>query len=141
MFIRLILKFLKPCPQLWCHYRKIGSKRAWVCTLCTRSDKKIKINNHKIFADSNSFLRSDFEHYKILMHSHPVLSRCDVINLKFGQERSWLVHHLQMMMKGWKWLFIEALRQIYWVLSTGFTNPEILILVLASLSLKLSKKT
>ena len=50
--------------------------------------EKIKINNHIIFEESNSFLRSVFEHYKILMPPHPFLPRCDVINPKFGQERA-----------------------------------------------------
>ena len=38
---------------------------------------KIKISNHAIFVESNSFTRSVFEHYKILMPLHPLLSRCD----------------------------------------------------------------
>ena len=36
--------------------------------------------------------------------------------------------------------FIKTLRQIYWLLSTGFTNFEVLILVLTSLLLKLGQK-
>ena len=42
---------------------------------------------HSIFKESNSFLMSVFEHYKILMPPHPLLPRCGVINHKFGQER------------------------------------------------------
>ena len=44
------------------------------------------------------------------------------------------------MRKWWKECFIETLRQIYWVLSTGCTNSEILILVLISLLIKLGLK-
>ena len=68
---RLILKFQKTCPQLWRHSRKIGSKRVWICALCTNSDRKIKVNNHTIFEESNSCLRSVFKHYKILMPPIP----------------------------------------------------------------------
>ena len=85
---RLILKFQKTCPQLWRHSRKIGSKRVWICALCTNSDRKIKVNNHTIFEESNSCLRSVFKHYKILMPPHSLLPRCDAINTKFGHERS-----------------------------------------------------
>ena len=88
MSMRLILKFQKTCPQLWRHSRKIGSKRVWICALCTNSDRKIKVNNHTIFEESNSCLRSVFKHYKILMPPHSLLPRCDAINTKFGHERS-----------------------------------------------------
>ena len=88
MSMRLILKFQKTCPQLWRHSRKIGSKRVWICVLCTNSDRKIKVNNHTIFEESNSCLRSVFKHYKILMPPHSLLPRCDAINTKFGHERS-----------------------------------------------------
>ena len=71
MSMRLILKFQKTCPQLWRHSRKIGSKRVWICALCTNSDRKIKVNNHTIFEESNSCLRSVFKHYKILMPPIP----------------------------------------------------------------------
>ena len=71
MSMRLILKFQKTCPQLWRHSRKIGSKRVWICALCTNSDRKIKVNNHTIFEESNSCLGSVFKHYKILMPPIP----------------------------------------------------------------------
>ena len=45
-----------------------------------------------------------------------------------------------MVIKVSKWLFIETLRQIFWLVSTGFTNFETLILVLMSLLLKLNQK-
>ena len=45
-----------------------------------------------------------------------------------------------MVIKGSKWLFIESLRQILWLLSTGSTNFEILILVLTLLLLKVGQK-
>ena len=57
-------------------------------TFMYQSDRKININNYTIFEESNSFLMSAFEHYKILMPPHPLLPRCDVINHKFVQERS-----------------------------------------------------
>ena len=74
------------------------------------------------------------------MPPHPLLPRCDIINRKFGQERSFIVHHVQRVIKGLKKLLLEVLRQIFWLLITGFTNFEILILVLASLLLKLRQK-
>ena len=117
------------------------SKIAWIFALCTNRDRKIKINNHTIFEDSNSFIRANFEYFKILMPSHFLLFCCDAINLKFGQERSYFLHSVQTVIKGSKQLFIETLRQIYWALSTGFTNSEIIIPVLTPLLLKFGQKT
>ena len=64
-----------------------------------------------------------------------LISPCD-INPKFGQE----CPNVQMLIKWPKQLFIETLRKIYWLLSTGFTNSKTVILVLTSLLLKWVKK-
>lgn len=50
------------------------------------------------------------------------------------------MHHAQIVTKRSKQIFIETLREIYWLLETGFTKFEILILVLTSLLLKLGPK-
>ena len=47
------------------------------------------------------------------MPPHLLLPRCDVINTKFGQERPLFVHHVKIVIKGSKDLFIETLMQIY----------------------------
>ena len=61
----------------------LGQKGPEFVPVCTNSDKKIKINNHTIFEESNSFLKSVFENYNVLMPPHPLLPCCDVINRKF----------------------------------------------------------
>ena len=73
--MRLILKFLKPpvtmsLTQNWLE----KGLNLYICT------------NIDYIYFSNLFFSLDFEDYKILMPSHPLLSRCDVINPKFGQE-------------------------------------------------------
>lgn len=45
-----------------------------------------------------------------------------------------------MVTKRLKQLFIETLSQIYWLLPTGFTNVEMIIIVLMSLLDKLDQK-
>ena len=49
----------------------LGQKGPEFVPVCTNSDKKIKINNHTIFEESNSFFKSVFENYNILMPPHP----------------------------------------------------------------------
>ena len=58
-----------------------------VLTVIERS-KSITTQNLQSKLGEQFIFQVSFEHYKILMPPHPLLICCDVINSKFGQERS-----------------------------------------------------
>ena len=100
--MRLILKFLKTLSSVMTSLTQNLFRKELNLYIMYQQLKRDQNHNHTIFEENNSFLRSVFEHYKILMPPHYSFPCCDVIIPKFGQERFYFIHHVQMVIKGSK---------------------------------------